>query len=526
MDLLRTSALVTAFSAAEHCLGFLYRILLSRTLGAEGLGRYQMALTVFSVLLMLSASGLPATLSRTVAAHRTRGDKRAERSAVTAALLLSFCVSLFFEALLFALRPLFAGVFSDEGAERLFYILLLGLPPTAVYAVLRGYFWGEKRFFLYSFTELSEEAVMIAAGSCLLVFCPLALAKETLAAGAVLLSRLFSFSLAFGCFLARGGAFASPKRAIKPLLASALPLTAMRAASSLTGMLVSFLFPLCLTAAGATSQEAMAEYGVVYGMVMPVMLIPSAFLSSAALVLVPEFSECAARGEKEKLASLTKKAVSAALLIAGALLPLYAVLGRDIGILLFDSPESGVLIAFGSLLLLPMSVSMIAGSLLNSLRCEKHTLFIFLAGAGAMILCVVCLAGKLGSGALLCGMAAEHTLSAVLSLAVLKRKTGTAGEKKLLFKVLASSCIAIAFGLVLRKFFLLHLSFLPALVCLFVFLPIGEAVLFALFGLADLRALLRRLSPPRDRAAKAENTRKILPSRGIFSGVLLTRRKK
>ena len=183
MDLLRTSALVTAFSAAEHCLGFLYRILLSRTLGAEGLGRYQMALTVFSVLLMLSASGLPATLSRTVAAHRTRGDKRAERSAVTAALLLSFCVSLFFEALLFALRPLFAGVFSDEGAERLFYILLLGLPPTAVYAVLRGYFWGEKRFFLYSFTELSEEAVMIAAGSCLLVFCPLALAKETLAAG-------------------------------------------------------------------------------------------------------------------------------------------------------------------------------------------------------------------------------------------------------------------------------------------------------------------------------------------------------
>ena len=94
----------------------------------------------------------------------------------------------------------------------------------------------------------------------------------------------------------------------------------MRAASSLTGMLVSFLFPLCLTAAGATSQEAMAEYGVVYGMVMPVMLIPSAFLSSAALVLVPEFSECAARGEKEKLASLTKKAVSAALLIAGALL--------------------------------------------------------------------------------------------------------------------------------------------------------------------------------------------------------------
>ena len=194
--------------------------------------------------------------------------------------------------------------------------------------------------------------------------------------------------------------------------------------------------------------------------------------------------------------------------------------------MLFDSPESGVLIALGSLLLLPMSVSMIAGSLLNSLRCERHTLFIFLAGAGAMLLCVVCLAGKLGSGALLIGMAAEHTLSAALSLAVLRKKTGTAGGKKLLFKVLASSGVATAFGLALRKFFLLHFSFLPALVCLFPLLLAAEAALFALFGPADLRALLRRVLPSGKRAAIAENTRKILPSRGIFSGVLLTRRKK
>ncbi len=47
MNLYRTAAVVTVFSAAEHCLGFLYRILLSRMLGSEGLGVYQVALTVF-----------------------------------------------------------------------------------------------------------------------------------------------------------------------------------------------------------------------------------------------------------------------------------------------------------------------------------------------------------------------------------------------------------------------------------------------------------------------------------------------
>ena len=66
MNLYRTAAVVTFFSAAEHCLGFLYRIILSRTIGSEGLGVYQAAYTVFAVFLTISASGLPVTLSRVI----------------------------------------------------------------------------------------------------------------------------------------------------------------------------------------------------------------------------------------------------------------------------------------------------------------------------------------------------------------------------------------------------------------------------------------------------------------------------
>ena len=127
MDLVRTASLVTAFSAAEHCLGFLYRILLSRVLGSEGLGRYQLALTVFSVFVTLSASGLPVTLSRTLASHHARGQRRAARAAVTAAAALALGISLALTLLSFSLRPLLHGIFSDAGAECLFFILLPGL---------------------------------------------------------------------------------------------------------------------------------------------------------------------------------------------------------------------------------------------------------------------------------------------------------------------------------------------------------------------------------------------------------------
>ena len=48
-NLYRTAAYVTAFSIAEKAFGFLYRVILSRTLGSEGMGLYQVALSVFVV---------------------------------------------------------------------------------------------------------------------------------------------------------------------------------------------------------------------------------------------------------------------------------------------------------------------------------------------------------------------------------------------------------------------------------------------------------------------------------------------
>ena len=164
MNLYRTAAVVTFFNAAEHCLGFLYRIILSRTLGAEGLGVYQAAYSVFAVFLTVSSSGLPVTLSRILSKHRARGHRLKEQSASTAAIFLSLCFSVPMTLLLFFFRDPFTGVFADPRCADVFYILLLGLSCTSVYSVLRGVFWGNKRFFAYSFVELIEEMLRIGVG--------------------------------------------------------------------------------------------------------------------------------------------------------------------------------------------------------------------------------------------------------------------------------------------------------------------------------------------------------------------------
>ncbi len=495
-NIYRTAAAVTLFSALEHGLGFLYRIILSRILGPEGLGVYQVSLTVFAVFLTVTSSGLPITLSRIISKHRAHGYRRGEQAATSAAILLALFVSVPLTLLLFLLREPFSRVFSDPRCADLFYILIVGLSFTSVYAILRGCFWGNKRFLAYSLVELIEEIVMIVAGVCLLLVLPSSVPDVNLAAMAVLISYLCSFSVAIVYFFVKGGKLRSPRGEFLPLIRSSLPVTAMRTSmrtsSSVVNSFISVLFPMRLMAAGVSSARALGEYGIVYGMVMPVLMIPSSLIGSIALVLVPELSECFYGRAKEKLSGLVEKALNATLLIAGMLVPLFLVCGGDVGALLYSNAASGRLISVCSLVLFPMSVTMISTSILNSLNCEKQTLLFFLFGAAAMLLCVWFLPRYLGSGALCIGMACDYLITAVCSLFWLRKKTGKLRSLRYFVRLAAAAVPVAALGYFVRKLLVSCMSYLPALALTILFVAGAEVLLFSALKLLDLKALFRR----------------------------------
>ncbi|MBO5851111.1 MAG: oligosaccharide flippase family protein, partial [Clostridia bacterium] len=77
-------ATVTILSFIERLFGFIYRIFLSRTLGSEGVGIYQIALSVVGLLITLTASGIPITVSRIMIKNRTENFKDNSGSVVFA----------------------------------------------------------------------------------------------------------------------------------------------------------------------------------------------------------------------------------------------------------------------------------------------------------------------------------------------------------------------------------------------------------------------------------------------------------
>ena len=92
--ILTAATLVTGLSIAERALGFLYRIVLSRLIGAEGLGLYQVALSFFSVFLTRGTGGIPITVSRLITKSKAESDPKGASGAFTAGVALSLALTL------------------------------------------------------------------------------------------------------------------------------------------------------------------------------------------------------------------------------------------------------------------------------------------------------------------------------------------------------------------------------------------------------------------------------------------------
>ena len=284
--------MVTVFSTIEKSLSFFYRIVLSRIIGAEGLGIYQICLSVFAVFLTAASSGIPITVSRLIAKGSASGDLKSKNAAVTAGVVGTLIFTIPMAVMLFFGRNALGFLFSDDRCKNIFLLLLPGLVLTSVYAVMRGSFWGNKQFLPYSVIELLEDAVMVILG-CILVY---GVADPVLGAQratiAVLVSYVFSFIVSLFWYFKKGGRFTNPKRQLKPLFASSMPITAMRTSTSVINSAVAVLLPvLLMNAYGLTNSEAISLYGIAIGMSVPILFIPSSLIGSISVVVAPELAE-------------------------------------------------------------------------------------------------------------------------------------------------------------------------------------------------------------------------------------------
>lgn len=446
-NIYRSAAQVTVFSTMEKALSFLYRIILSRIIGAEGIGIYQICLSVFAVFLTVASSGVPVTVSRLMAKSNAQNDAHGKHAAVTAGVIATLIITVPVALVLFFGRNLFGFLFSDKRCAEIFLILLPGLVLTSIYAVIRGSFWGNKQFLPYSVIELLEDAVMVGIGIALVynVTDPIIGARN--ASIAVVISYVFSFVVSLFWYFIRGGRFVNPKKQLKPLISSSLPITAMRTATSLINSAVAVILPLLLMKmCNLSNSEAISMYGIAMGMSLPILFIPSSLIGSIAVVVAPELSENYYKGNEKAVKFDVEKSVKAAIFISALLIPILFVLGKNIGTFLYSNNLAGEIVQNCSFILLPMCVAMITTTVLNSMNCEKRTLINYFCGAAAMMICIFALTKFIGIYGYMAGAGANFLITAILNVSLLRKKCAGLKIGKYLLRAIGVTLASCAFG--------------------------------------------------------------------------------
>lgn len=473
----KTVAIVTVFSACEKFLGFMYRIFLSRTIGAEGIGLYQVALSLFALLFTFSCSGTPITVSRLMTKYRAQGEPKRASKVVCAGLSYTLLIVVPLCAVIFLFKGYLGFLFADERCVNIFLVLLPGLVFTSVYSVLRGVFWGNKDFLPYSVIELLEEICMIIVGI-LLISGAKDVYSGALGAGiAVLVSYVFSFLLATATFFFRKNKIVNPKGEFKPLISSATPVTAMRTANSLITSLVSIILPMRLIEYGYSSSQAMSAYGAAIGQTFPILSIPTMLIGSFILVLTPALSENYYKGRHKELKVDLEKSLKFTIFISSLFVPLFLVFGNEAGIIIFDNHESGKYLSISSVLTVFMGISSITTSILNSMGMEQKTLKYFIISALLMLASVIILPKFIGIYSLLAGFAFVYGITSFCNLVLIKK---TCVYKPIYLRFL---CLSFAFIIPTSVFaFMLKKLLLPFLGSVFTLFAVGViSVLFNCF---------------------------------------------
>ena len=448
VSIIKSVATVTGISVVTRTLSFLFKIYLSRSVGAEVLGLYQICLSVFFLFIALTTGGLSTVLSRKIAESEAVGNTRKPAEYLTTALVIAMSAAAITLLTCYLLLPEAYLIISDERALPLLKIMLPALITTTFYIIIRGWFWGTKQFGVFSLTELMEEILRIAFTLFFVSGLVSGIEGATGIALAFTVSDVLVALAVLVIFIKKGGEFARGVKA-KELLRPAAPLTAMRVFGSAAGTVLALILPEALISSGATITEATAAVGRISGMANPLLMAPNAIIGSLAVVLIPEMSADNARGDHSALNKRIDSGISFAVIVSGLFLVVYIALGEELTSLIYNDRPSGEYLAVAAWLMLLTPVNQIVTSSLNSVGMEKESFLTFVPATAVMIAMCMFLPQYIGIYAVVAANAACLLIEVVGNLILLNRKVKL--KFGFLKSVVAVAVFAIPVGYFIRS---------------------------------------------------------------------------
>lgn len=421
--------LLTVVGLAIRSVSIAFNSYITRVVGAEGIGLFTLIMNIYSFAITFATSGISLTVTRLVA--EAIGEKRGGdcRKIMRNAVFYSLAFSLTAAIVTFAFADFFSlRIIRDLRSAEPLRILALSLPPLSLSSVISGYFVGVKRVgknataqVLCQFFKITVTLWLIFALSGKGVF------YTTVALTlSITTTELFCFLVVFVEYLfekkaAKSDTGVSVTR-FSHITSMALPLAFSAYIRSLLLTLEHALIPRGLEKRGNSVGEALASYGILHGMALPMLIYPMATLTSFAGLLVPEFAESSARGEWGRMKRLAGEALGSTLVYAIATTVFVYIFAEELGYVLYDSYEAGHFIALMSVVIPIMYLDHVADSMLKGIGEQVYSMWVNIADALLSVILVWVLIPIMGIGGYAVVIVVMEAFNFVFSVSRLYKK--------------------------------------------------------------------------------------------------------
>ena len=438
--------LLIAVNLFMRTVGVAFNAYLAGRAGGEVMGLYSLLFGVYGLAMTLGSAGINLGTTRMVAdvmgqfcpvsngrepedTHEGEACRSAIRRVLRKCIGYSLICGLGAGALLFATAPWIGSVWLNDGRTVLsLRVLALTLAPISVCACLNGYFTAVRRVAKTAAVGIGVQFLRIGFCAYLLtLWLPEGVEMTCLAlvlGGA--LSELCGLILTVGAYLIDRCQHLMDKNdmnedmdgtdSTKKLLGITVPVTLSACLRSGLLTLQHILIPRGLKQSGASWEAALTSYGVLHSMVLPVVLFPSAFISSFSGLLVPEVAESVARGDRERVARLARRVITPALIFSFGVAGVMACFGYELGEAIYGSREAGRYIRILAPLIPIMYVDSSVDAFLKGMGEQVYSMNVNIIDAGTSVLLVWLLLPRMGLWGYVVAIYATETLNTTLSL--------------------------------------------------------------------------------------------------------------
>lgn len=426
LPILYNALLLTGVNLLLRFVATSFQVHISARIGAAGIGLLQLVMSIGSLALTFGMAGVRTATMYLTAEELGRKRPQNVRWVLRGAAIYSLCFSISAAILLYWGAPLLAsrwiGIAETAAAIRCFAFFL---PLLCLNGVMVGYFTAANRIGTLAAVEVGEQVCYMAVTMGLLTFW--ARNDPYKACAAVILGSGISSLLTLGCLallrLRERAAFGAPIPMGKRLRQAALPLALGDMTKAGINTTENLMVPKRL-ARFPGEAAPLATFGMVCGMVFPLLMFPAAILFSLAELLIPELARCNAAGSQQRIRYLVRRGLQAALLYGCLCGGLMHLLAEPLCLRIYSNQEAGAQLARYSFLVPMLYCDAITDAMVKGLGQQKYSVRYNICTSAMDVAGLFCLLPRYGMDGYFISFGITHLVNFLLSLGRLLKISG------------------------------------------------------------------------------------------------------